>query len=121
MVCPVKCLREFFFIYRKSKHRWWVCLHMLLDLLLYLHYLFVCTSLLGCVSHPNRTLVSRVRGRHGNRATPPLGHAGALEHAGIEACMSAGMFRQVVAPHEALIAQGAVKALLASVCAVVTR
>lgn len=96
--------------------------HTLLDLLqyVYLHYLFVCT-VRGCVSHPDRTLVSRVRGRHRHGAAAPLGHAGALEHAGIEACMSAGMFRQVVAPHERLITQGAVEALLASVGAIVTR
>lgn len=75
----------------------------------------------GCVSNPDRTLVSRVRGRHGHGTAAPLGHAGALEHAGIEACMSASMFRQVVAPHEALITQGAVEALLAGVRAVVTR
>lgn len=73
------------------------------------------------MSHPDRTLVSRVRGRHGHRAAAPLGHTGALEHAGMEACVSAGMFRQVVAPHEALVAQGAVEVLLTCVCAVVTR
>lgn len=81
---------------------------------------FVCT-VQGWVSHPYRTLVSRVRGRHGHRTAAPLGHAGGLEHAGIEACVSAGMFRQVVAPHEALVAQGAVEALLACVRAIVTR
>lgn len=86
----------------------------------YLHYLFVCT-VRGCVSHPDGTLVSGVRGRHGHGAAAPLGHAGALEHAGVEVCVSAGVFRQVVAPHEALVTQGAVEALLARVRAVVAR
>lgn len=39
----------------------------------------------------------------------------------MEAHVSPGVFRQVVAPHEALVTQGAVEALLARVCAVVTR
>lgn len=113
---------RFFFFFRKGKHHLWVCQHTLLDLLqyVYLLYLLVCT-VHGRASHPNRTLVSGVRGRHGHGATAPLGHAGGLEHAGIEACMSAGMLRQMVASHETLITQGAVEALLAGVCAVVTR
>lgn len=72
-------------------------------------------------SHPYRTLVSRVRGRHGHGAAAPLGHAGALQHAGVEACVAAGVFGQVVAPHEALVAQRAGEALLTCVRAVVAR
>lgn len=110
------------FFFRKSKNHLWVCQHTLLDLqqYMYLLYVLVCT-VCGCVSHSDRTLVSRVGGRHGHGVAAPLGHAGGLEHAGIEACMSAGMLRQVVTPHETLITQGAVEALLAGVCAVVTR
>lgn len=73
----------------------------------------------GRVSHPNRALVSRVRGGHGH--APSLGRTGALEHAGMEACVSPGMFSQVVAPDEALVTHWTVEALLARVCAVVTR
>lgn len=72
-------------------------------------------------SHPYRTLVSRVRGRHGHGAAAPLGHTGALQHAGVEACVAAGVFGQVVAPHEALVAQRAGEALLTCVRAVVAR
>lgn len=82
--------------------------------------MFICTAC-GCASHPSRALVSRVRGGHGHGAAASLGRAGALEHAGMEACVSPGMFSQVVAPHEALVTQRAVEALLACVCAVVTR
>lgn len=39
----------------------------------------------------------------------------------MEALMSPGVFSQVVAPHEALVTQRAVEALLASVRAVVAR
>lgn len=39
----------------------------------------------------------------------------------MEACVSPGMFSQVVAPHEALVTQGTVEALLTGVCAVVAR
>lgn len=39
----------------------------------------------------------------------------------MEACMSSGVFSQVVTPHEALVTQRTVEALLACVCAVVTR
>lgn len=81
--------------------------------------MFICTEC-GCASHP-RALVSRVRGGHGHRAAASLGSAGALQHAGMEACVSPGMFSQVVAPHEALVTQRAVEALLPRVCAVVTR
>ncbi len=75
----------------------------------------------GCVSHPSRASVSGVRGGHGHGATASLGCTGALKHAGMEACVSPGMFSQVVAPHEALVTQGTVEALLAGVCAVVAR
>lgn len=75
----------------------------------------------GRESHADGTLVARVGGRHGRGAAAPRGRAAAPEHAGMEACMAASMFRQVVAPHEALVAQGAVEALLARVRAVVTR
>lgn len=85
-----------------------------------LHVYTVCV-LWGCVSHPRRALVSGVRGGHGHRAAASLGRAGALEHAGMEACVSPCVFSQVVAPHEALVAHRAVEALLARVCAVVTR
>lgn len=66
-------------------------------------------------------MVSRVRGTHGHRAAASLGRTGALEHAGMEACVSPGVFSQVVAPHEALVAHWTVEALLAGVRAVVTR
>lgn len=72
-------------------------------------------------SHPGRTLVSRVRGRQGHGAAAPPGHAGAPEHAGMEGGVPAGVLGQVVAPHEALVTQGAAEALLTCVCAVVTR
>ena len=73
------------------------------------------------VSHPNRALVSRVRRGHGHGVAAPLGRAGALKHAGMEACVSPGMFSQVVAPDEALVTHWTVEALLARVRAVVTR
>lgn len=38
----------------------------------------------------------------------------------MEACMSAGVFGEVVTPHEALVTEGAVETLLASVGPVVT-
>lgn len=72
------------------------------------------------VSHPRWALVSGVRGGHGYGAAASLGRAAALEHAGMEACVSPGMFGQVVAPHEALVTQRTVEALLARVRAVVT-
>lgn len=73
----------------------------------------------GCDSHPCRALVTRITGdRQG--APAPLCSTGALEHAGMEACMSPGMFSQVVAPHEALVTHWTVEALLARVCAIVT-
>lgn len=78
-------------------------------------------SMRVCLSHTRGASVSRVRGGHGHGAAASLGRTGALEHAGMEACVSPGMFSQVVAPHEALVAQGTVEALLAGVCAVVTR
>lgn len=86
-------------------------------------YLYVCIyicTVCGCVSHPSGALVSRVRGGHGHGVATSLGSARALEHAGMEACVSPGMFSQVVAPHEALVTHGTVEALLARVCAVVT-
>lgn len=73
------------------------------------------------VSHPHRALVSRVRRGQGHGAAASLGSAGALKHAGMEACVSSGMFSQVVAPDEALVTHGAVEALLARVRAVVAR
>lgn len=72
------------------------------------------------VSHSDRALVSGIRGRHGEGATASLGCTGALEHVGMEACVSPGVFRQVVTPHEALVTHWTVEALLARVCAVVT-
>lgn len=87
---------------------------------MYLYGLCVCT-VCGCVSHPHRALVSRVRGGHRHGAAASLACAGALEHAGMEARVSPGVFGQVVAPHKALVTQWAVEALLARVCAVVTR
>lgn len=80
----------------------------------------VCT-VCGRVSHPGRALVAGVRRGHGHGAAAPLGRARALEHAGVEAGVPAGVLRQVVAPHEALVAHGAVEALLARVRAVVAR
>lgn len=65
-------------------------------------------------------MVSRIRGGHGDRAAASLGHAGTLKHAWMEASVSPGVFRQVVAPHEALVAQWTGEALLARVRAVVT-
>lgn len=82
--------------------------------------MFICT-IRGCASHPGRTPVSRVGGRHRRGAAASLGCAGALQHAGMEACVSPGVLSQVVAPHEALVAQRAVEALLARVRAVVAR
>lgn len=64
-------------------------------------------------------MVPRIAGGHGAAAS--LGHAGALKHAGMEARVSPGVLRQVVAPHEALLAHGTVEALLARVRAVVAR
>lgn len=65
-------------------------------------------------------MVTRIRGGHRDRAAASLGHAGALKHAGMEAGMSPGVFRQVVAPHKALVAQWTGEALLAGVCAEVS-
>lgn len=85
-------------------------------------YVYIYVQYCGCVSsHPNGALVSRVRGGHGHGAAASLGHTWALEHAGMEACVSSGMFGQVVTPDEALVTQWTVEALLARVCAVVTR
>lgn len=82
---------------------------------------FVCTcTVCGCVSHPGGASVSRIRGGHGHGATPSLGRAGALEHAGMKAWMSPGVFLQVVAPHEALVTHRTVEALFACVRAIVT-
>lgn len=83
-------------------------------------FVYTCT---GCrrVSHTRGALVPRIGGGHGHGAAASLGHAGALEHAGMEARVSPGVLSQVVAPHEALLAHGTVEALLARVCAVVTR
>lgn len=82
---------------------------------------FVCTcTVCGCVSHPGGASVSRIRGGHGHGATPSLRRAGALEHAGMKAWMSPGVFLQVVAPHEALVTHGTVEALFACVRAIVT-
>lgn len=74
-----------------------------------------------CVSHPCRALVPGVRGGHRCGTAPSLGNAGALQHAGMETCVSPGVFGQVVAPHEALFTQRTVEALLARVRAVVAR
>lgn len=104
----------------------WVCLCLCVCLCIYCVYLciyvymYICT-VCGRVSHPGRALVSRIGGGHGHGAAASLGHTGALEHAGVEACVSPGMFSQVVAPHEALVTQWTVEALLARVRAVVTR
>lgn len=65
---------------------------------------------------PSRALVSRLRGGHRHRAS--LGWS--LKHAGMEACMSPGMFSQVVTPHEALVTHWTVEAFLPGVCAIVT-
>lgn len=65
------------------------------------------------------TLVSGLRGGHGHRRAALLCRPGGLEHAGVEACVPAGVLGQVVTPHEALVAQRAVEALLAGVGAVV--
>lgn len=73
----------------------------------------------GGASHPGGAPVPGVGGRDGRGAAAPLGRAGALQHAGLEAGMAPGVLRQVVAPHEALVAQRAVEALLARVRAVV--
>lgn len=82
---------------------------------------FVCTcTVCGCVSHPGGASVSRIRGGHGHGATPSLGRTGALEHAGMKAWMSPGVFLQVVAPHEALVTHRTVEALFACVRAIVT-
>lgn len=83
-------------------------------------FMYICT-VCGCVSHPSRALVSRVRGGQGHRAAVSLGRTGALEHAGVEACVSPGVFSQVVAPHEALVTHWTVEPLFTRVCAVVTR
>lgn len=83
-------------------------------------FMYICTEC-GWVSHPDGALVSGVGRGHGHGAAAPLGGAGALQHAGVEACVSPGVFSQVVAPHEALVTHGTVEALLARVCAVVTR
>lgn len=82
-------------------------------------FINICTVCV-CVSHPYRALVSRIRGGDGHRAAASLGRTGAQEHAGMEACVSPGMFSQMVAPHEALVTHWTVEALLARVCAVVT-
>lgn len=71
------------------------------------------------VSHSCRALVSRFRGGDRQRAAAPLG-PGAQEHAGMEAVVPPGVFGQMVAPHEALVAHWTVEALLARVRAVVT-
>lgn len=39
----------------------------------------------------------------------------------MEACVSPGMFSQMVAPHKALVTHWTVEALLARVCAIVAR
>lgn len=75
----------------------------------------------GGVSHPRGALAPGIRGGHGHGAAASLGHAGALKHAGMEAGVPPGVLSQVVAPHEALLAHGAVEALLARVRAVVAR
>lgn len=99
----------------------WVCLCVGMPLyLLHVPQCMLCT-VCGRVSHPSRALVSRVRGGHGHGAAASLGRTGALEHAGMETCVSPGMFGQVVAPHEALVAHRTVEALLARVRAVVAR
>lgn len=72
------------------------------------------------VSQAYRALVSRIRGGHGHGAAAPLSCTGAQKHAGMEACVSPSVFSQMVAPHEALVTQWTVEALLACVCAVVT-
>lgn len=96
--------------------------HTLCLLSLSCMYLDVCVCTSGeRVSHPHRALVSRVRRGKGQGAAAPLGRAGALKHAGMEACVPPGVFGQVVAADEALGTHGAVEALLARVCAVVTR
>lgn len=82
-------------------------------------FMYICT-VCGCVSHPCGALVSRIRG-HGHGAAASLSRTGALEHAGMEACVPAGVFSQVVAPHEALVTHWAVEALLTRVRAIVTR
>jgi len=74
-----------------------------------------------CVSHRNRALVSRVTRGKGHGAAASLGCAGALEHAGMEACVPPGVFGQVVAPDEALVTHRTDEALLAGVRAEVTR
>ena len=81
--------------------------------------MYICT-VCGRVSHPCRALVSRIR-RNRRGAAASLGGAGALEHAGLEACVSPGVFSQVVAPHEALVTHWTVEALLARVRAIVPR
>lgn len=85
-----------------------------------LHVPVCLCTVCGCSSHPG-ALVSGLRGGHGHGAAASLGSAGALQHAGMEARVSPGVFSQMVAPHEALITQRAVEALLARVRAVVTR
>lgn len=80
--------------------------------------MFACT-VRRWASHPGRAPVSRVGGRHRRGAAASLGCAGALQHARLEARVPPGVFSQVVAPHEALVAQRAVEALLARVRAVV--
>lgn len=59
-------------------------------------------------------------------ALPSQGAAGAglfgsLDHAGVEFGVAAGMLGQVVAPHEALLAEGTAELLLTSVGSVVPR
>lgn len=98
------------------------CVYVCVCLCIYCMYLYVyiCTEC-GWVSHPDGALVSGVGRGHGHGAAAPLGGAGGLQHAGVEACVSPGMFSQVVAPHEALVTHRTVEALLARVRAVVTR
>lgn len=89
-----------------------------------LHYMYLfvyVSSERGGASLPGRAPVSGVGRRHGGRAAASLGCARGLQHARVESCVPPGVFRQVVAPHEALVAQRAVKALLTRVRAVVTR
>lgn len=110
----------FFFFPSKSKRHTCGCVYLHVRCLITCTFLLICTVKGGSASHPGRAPVSGVGGRHRRGAAASLGCAGALQHAGLEARVPPGVFSQVVAPHEALVAQRAVEALLTRVRAVVT-
>lgn len=55
-----------------------------------------------CVSHLSRALVSRVAGGEGGGGAASS-DCGALKHAGVKACVAAGVFGQMITPHETLV------------------